>query len=177
MEAIKNKNALRVAYHPYTHPEPAERIVHPYLLKEFRNRWFLLGREGNAKRVTNYALDRIKKIRPSHEAFIGNDIFDPEQYFNYLVGVSVPEGAAPECIEIKVHKQAAPCVLSKPIHLNQETVRSYKDGRILIRLTLIINYELKSMLLSYGPGLQVRKPKSLRDALKEILSEMMVLYR
>jgi predicted DNA-binding transcriptional regulator YafY len=72
--------------------EPTEKIVHPYLLKEFRNRWFLLGREGDATRVTNYALDRIKKIKPSNEQYLDNDLFNAFQYFNHLIGVSVPEG-------------------------------------------------------------------------------------
>ena len=177
MEAIKNKNVLKVRYQPYSHPEAGDRIVHPYLLKEFRNRWFLLGREGNANRVTNYALDRIKKIRPLNENYIENDLFDPSQYFNHLIGVSVPENAKPENIQIKVYKHAAPYVASKPIHLNQETLRVYKDGSILIKLNLIINYELKSMLLSYGSGLEIKKPKSLRDELAEALKKMLALYR
>lgn len=137
----------------------------------------LLGREGNATRVTNYALDRIKKIRPSDQGYKENDLFDPTQYFNHLIGVSVPEGASPEEIEIKIHKSAAPYVLSKPIQFNQETLKRYKDGSLLIGLKLIINYELKSVLLSYGPGLEVRKPRSLRQALSELLDEMAALYR
>lgn len=177
MEAIRTRNVLKVTYHPYTHLQPAERIVHPYLLKEFRNRWFLLGREGTANRVTNYALDRIKKIGLSNEDYIENNLFDPSQYFDHLIGVSVPEGSKPENIELKVNKQATPYVLSKPIHSNQETLKTYRDGSILIGMNLIINYELKSMLLSYGPGLEIRKPKSLRDELKVILTEMLRGYK
>jgi predicted DNA-binding transcriptional regulator YafY len=177
LEALKSKTALRITYQPYSHPDAAERVVHPYLLKEFRNRWFLLGREGNASRVTNYSLDRVKRIRPSGELYIENDLFDPAQYFNHLIGVSVPEGATPEDIDIKVYKQAAPYVRSKPIHMNQEVLSEYKDGSILVRLKLIINYELKSVLLSYGPGLVVRKPKLLKETLRDLLEETAKLYR
>lgn len=177
MEALKGRTTLRITYQPYSRPQATDSIVHPYLLKEFRNRWFLLGREGNATRVTNYALDRIKKIRPSHEKFIENDLFDPTDYFKHLIGVSVPEGAIPEDIEVKVYKQAAPYVRSKPIHLNQEVVRQYKDGSILVRLKLIINYELKSVLLSYGPGIVVRKPRALRETMQNMLREMGAIYR
>jgi predicted DNA-binding transcriptional regulator YafY len=127
--------------------------------------------------VTNYALDRIKKIKPSNEQYLDNDLFDPFQYFNHLIGVSVPEGAQPENIEIKVHRQAVPYILSKPIHMNQEILKRYMDGSLLIRVNLIINYELKSMLLSYGAGVEIRKPKILRAALKEIVAAMMDLYQ
>ncbi|MEX2231638.1 MAG: WYL domain-containing protein [Cyclobacteriaceae bacterium] len=176
LEAIKSRVSIRIAYQPYLHPTPSERTVHPYLLKEFRNRWFLIGREEGANRITNYSLDRIKKIKPSAEKFIENDFFDPIEYFKHLIGVSVPEGAKPENIEIKVYKQAVPYILSKPVHLNQEKIKDFKDGTILIRLNLIINYELKSILLSYGDGIEVKKPKSLRDDLQLVINGMQAFY-
>jgi predicted DNA-binding transcriptional regulator YafY len=176
LEAIKNKNPLKISYQPYSHPQPSDRIVHPYLLKEFRNRWFLLGREGSANRITNYALDRIKKIKPAPDKFIDNDFFDPNEYFKYLIGVSVPENAKPEKIEIKVYRQAVPYILSKPIHTNQEMIDTLKDGSMLIRLMLIVNYELRSILLSYGDGIEVRKPKGLKAEIKRLTSNMQNLY-
>lgn len=176
LEAIKIKVSIKIYYQPYSHLAPSERVVHPYLLKEFRNRWFLIGREGSANRITNYSLDRIKKIKPSAENFVENDFFDPTEYFEHLIGVSVPEGAKPENIEIKVYKQAVPYILSKPVHLNQEKIKIFKDGTILIRLNLIINYELKSILLSYGDGIEVKKPKSLREDLQLMIKEMLALY-
>jgi len=176
IEAIKSKVSLRISYQPYTKTSPSEKVVHPYLIKEFRNRWFLIGREGNANRITNYSLDRIKKIKSSPETYIENDIFDPKEYFKHLIGVSVPEGAKPEEIWIKVYKQAVPYVLSKPIHFNQEIVKTFKNGTILIKLNLIINYELKSYLLSYGPGLEVKKPTSLREDVDGFVTEMKQLY-
>lgn len=176
LEAIKNKNTLRISYQPYNHSEPSEKIVHPYFLKEFRNRWFMIGREGDAKRITNYGLDRIKKIRPSNQEFLANDLFNPKEYFNNLIGVSVPENAKPEKVKIKVYKQAVPYILSKPIHLNQEVEKRFKDGSILVKLNLIVNYELKSVLLSYGAGVSVRTPKSLRDSMNGLIAEMLDLY-
>lgn len=177
LEAIKERTVIRLSYQPYTHDQATERIVHPYLLKEFRNRWFLLGREGDATRITIYGLDRIKKIRNSNADFIENNLFNPDDYFKYLIGVSVSPDAKPEVIEIKVNYQQAPYVLSKPIHANQEKIKDYKNGDILIRLTLIINYELKSVLLSYNKGICVTKPKTLVTDLKQLLAEMTDLYR
>ncbi|SKC72236.1 helix-turn-helix transcriptional regulator [Ohtaekwangia koreensis] len=176
LEAIKSKNVLRLSYQPYTHPQPSEKNVHPYLLKEFRNRWFLIGREENASRITIYALDRIKRIRPSSVSYVENTLFNPSDYFNNLIGVSIPENAIPEKVEIKVYKHAKPYVLSKPIHLNQEVVRYFKDGSMLIHLNLILNYELKSVLLSYGDGLEIRRPILLREELKKTIMGMAEFY-
>ncbi|MBN8652679.1 MAG: WYL domain-containing protein [Cytophagales bacterium] len=176
LEAIKNKVALRISYQPFTQQQATERVVHGYLLKEFRNRWFLFGREGNASRVTIYALDRIKKIRPATNEYLANDLFDPTTYFKHLIGVSVAEDAIPERLEIKVYKQAVPYILSKPIHLNQEITKKNKDGSILIGLNLIINYELKSILLSYGSSIEVKKPKSFREVVANEIKNLANIY-
>lgn len=176
LEAIQNKITLLLFYQPYSQPQPAEKVVHPYLLKEFRNRWFLFGREGNAERITIYALDRIKNLKPSREAFVDNDLFDSNEYFKHLIGVSIPEGAKPQKIEIKVYPKSVPYLLTKPIHLNQEIVKRFKDGSILIALDLIVNYELKSILLSYMDGIEVKKPLKLRADMKTIISGLSKLY-
>jgi len=175
-EAIQSKVALRLWYQPYSQLQPTEQIVHPYLLKEFRNRWFLFARENKAMRITIYALDRIKKLQLSKEPFTENNLFDPKEYFKHLIGVSIPEGAKPQKIEIKVYPQSVPYVLSKPIHLNQEIIKRFKDGSILITLDLIINYELKSILLSYMDGIEVKKPLKLRADMKSIISGLSKLY-
>jgi len=176
LEATKGRVALRVSYQPYSQLNATERIVHPYLLKEFRNRWFLFGREHEAKRITIYALDRIKKIKPSQQEYVRNDLFDPNEYFKFLIGVSVPEGAKPETIEIKVHKQSVPYILSKPIHFNQEITKKNKDGSMIIRLNLIINYELKSILLSYADGIEIKKPAHFKNEMKRVIGEMKKFY-
>ena len=49
--------------------------------------------------------------------------------------------------------------------LVKEILKKYTNGDVLIRMNLIINYELKSLILSYGIGLIVKKPLSLREEL------------
>jgi predicted DNA-binding transcriptional regulator YafY len=178
MDAIESKVSIKLFYQPFGFNDPLEKVVHPYLLKEFRNRWFLIGREGDLEYVSNFALDRIKKIKASDSPFVPNNLFDPDHYFDALIGVSVPRGAKPEPIEIKINKPSVPYILTKPIHHDsQHTVKENKDGSIVIRLTLIINFELKSILLGYGAGIEVRKPKSLRLEMKQLLKETSALYK
>lgn len=177
MDAIEAKIPIKLSYQPFGSKEAYEKTVHPYLLKEFRNRWFLIGREGEATYITNYALDRIKKIKNSEVTFVENNLFDPDHYFDSLIGVSVPRGATPESVEIKVNKLSVPYILTKPIHHSQTTTKENKDGSIVIQLNVIINFELRSILQSYGPGIQVRKPKSLRLEMKKLLKETSALYK
>lgn len=174
--AVKEKIVLRITYQPFG-KDLREHLVHPYLLKEYRNRWFLIGRSSQGSKAITLALDRIREVRSTREPFAENNLFDPETYFNNIIGVSLPEGEEVQDIIIRVLPGQVPYVLTKPIHFTQETLESLDDGTIRIRLRLINNYELQSVLLSYGAGLEVEQPLALRERMKELFSEACGRYR
>ncbi|MBO9658909.1 MAG: WYL domain-containing protein, partial [Chitinophagaceae bacterium] len=145
-----------------------ESVFHPYLLKEYRNRWFVIGRQEGKKKLINFALDRIKKIRNSSKKYQYNDLHDMSNYFDNLIGVTLPKNGAIDEIEIKVSSIQTPYIITKPIHNSQLIIKEYQDGSVIIRLSLIINEELKSVLLGYGNDIEVLKPASLRENMKTI---------
>ncbi len=175
--AIKFKTPIRVTYQSFRAETSKVCIVHPYLLKEYRNRWFLIGRQGNNTSVTNYALDRIKEIKNSNEIFIENDLFNNDTYFNNLIGVTFPQGQNIEIIDLKISANQVPYIRTKPIHHTQQILREYKNGSLLIRLSLICNYELRSVLLGYGCDLQVLRPIFLRNEIINIFDQGLKLYK
>jgi len=175
--AIRARATLRINYKPYHHPEPAERVFSPYLLKEFRARWFVLGRYENLAMVTNLALDRIVSIRNSSAPYVKNDILDPTAYFDHLVGVSIPPESTVQDVVIRVAPGQAPYVLTKPIHFKQEVINRGEDGTLTLRIPLHVNYELRSALLGYGHDIEVVAPEELRTELSRVLHEAAGLYK
>lgn len=174
--AIKAGISLEIDYQPFNKEEPYYWTIHPYLLKEYRNRWFLIGRFSNMQNLVTIALDRIKKIKPSPEEYISNDLFDSENFFNNLIGITLPEGESVSDIIINVKPKQAPYILTKPIHFSQKVLNTNEDGGIQINLQLINNYELRSVLLSYGADLEVVKPQKLREQMKEAFESGVQLY-
>lgn len=175
-EAIKGKNCLRITYQSFIHAVPKDMVIHPYMLKEFRNRWFVLARAGSNDSISVFALDRIQKIKNSSDTYLDNDLFDPETFFSDVIGPTRPNDAIAQEIMIKVSKGSAPYVLTKPIHASQKVVKELKDGSIILTLYLFINFELRSVLMSYGNGLEVRSPKALRNEMKELFKSTLKLY-
>jgi predicted DNA-binding transcriptional regulator YafY len=173
--AIQSKCSLKIAYQPFGKPLEAI-IIHPYMLKEYRNRWFLLGQREGFASISVYALDRIKKVSNCKTEFKENPSFDPDKYFSNLIGVSLPNNSKVEEIVINVRKNAADYILTKPIHKTQEVVKEYADKSLRIRLFLHINYELKSTLLSYGPDIEVLAPASLRSLMQQSYAEGAKMY-
>src|SRR5260221_3342128 len=61
-QSIKNKEVISLTYQSFKARTPTVFLFHAYLLKEYRNRWFLLGRKSSKEPLVNLALDRIKEI-------------------------------------------------------------------------------------------------------------------
>jgi len=175
--AIKEKLALRIIYKPFSKTESKELIFHPYLLKQYRNRWFVFGREDHNNYVTNLALDRILSIKNSSTSFVENDLFSPDDYFKHLVGVSMPRNSPIEDVVIRIKATTVPYLTSKPIHNLQEVTKTYKNGDVQIKIPVYINYELESTIMSYGKALEVLKPEVLRNNLKELMNELHSIYK
>lgn len=79
-KAIVENIVVLIQYQPFV--EPAQEILfHPYLLKEWKNRWYVFGRNGEHK-VWNLGLDRIVGIAEMpDDTYLINDVFDPSLWF------------------------------------------------------------------------------------------------
>jgi predicted DNA-binding transcriptional regulator YafY len=172
--AIKEKIALHITYQPFV-KDPYEQAVHPYLLKEYRNRWFLIARNNENNMLSTLALDRIKSVKTAKAAYKENGLFDPVTYFNNLIGVTFPDGEEVSNVVLKVKSNQAPYIKTKPIHFTQET-EAADEGSMLVRLKLINNYELRSLLLSYGADVEVLEPSGLREQMKQTFEAGLSVY-
>jgi predicted DNA-binding transcriptional regulator YafY len=175
-DAIREQTVLDINYESFKGPTIRDYVVHPYLLKEYRNRWFLLGRNSSSNKILTLGLDRIKKIKPATQKFIANNLFDPDTFFAKVIGVSIDYNADPVDIILKVNPISVPHVESKPIHKDQQNLRKEDDGSLIIQLNLMINYELKATILGFGDGIEVLQPAVLRDEIKAIHEKSLKQY-
>ena len=167
-ESIINKKALKISYRHFRATEPMEHIIYPYFLKEYNNRWFLFGWSDKNDRIENMALDRMESIKVSANKYRENDCFDADTFFENIIGVTNIKDSPIEKIEILFSKERAPYVLTKKLHHSQET-KTYADGKVLVKLSLVINKELKALILGFGNDIEVKKPSGLRDEIATLL--------
>jgi len=124
-QAIIRKQVLKVAYQAFGAERSSEVEFHPYLLKEYDNRWYMLGRKSSHSAIVNYALDRIQNIEIlPHKYYLENDSFDPENYYKDVIGVTVKEDMQIEEILFRVDNRNAQYIKTKPIHTSQRTLES-----------------------------------------------------
>ncbi|OYU56714.1 MAG: hypothetical protein CFE25_05670 [Chitinophagaceae bacterium BSSC1] len=174
--SIINKRLLKITYKHFNALDSYQIIFSPYFLKEFNNRWFLFGWSEKNNRVENLALDRILEIKVTSGKYVKNEFFEPNTYFKNIIGVTQTSDAEIENIDLLFNKDRAPYITTKRIHESQEILKHYKNGSILIRLSLIINKELKSLILGFGNDAEVINPKTLREEIKINLQNALANY-
>jgi predicted DNA-binding transcriptional regulator YafY len=174
-ESIIRKNLLEITYKSFTARQPNTFKFYPFLLKEFRNRWFLIGSKNNAYPLYNLALDRILEIRNTNQIFSDETGFEAESYYKNVIGVTVNHGAKAEKIILFVVHKHAPYVLTKPFHPSQELIEE-NDYGITITLDVQHNFELEKEILGLGDGIVVLSPDRLRANIFERLNNALDQY-
>lgn len=173
--AIVNKQALIIMYKSFRSENTESIQFHPYFLKQYNNRWFVFGKNHLYEGLQNLALDRILRIDQAKIKYVPNHLIDFQEYFEDFVGVSVRPGLAPETIELKISNTLFPYIESKPMHGSQKIKERHPEFT-RITLYLIPNYELESLLLSYGEGIEVLRPAELRVKIKQRLETAFTQY-
>jgi predicted DNA-binding transcriptional regulator YafY len=175
-QAIIKKVVLKITYKSFTSRDENTFLFHAFILKEFNNRWFLVGKKSAKAPISNLALDRIIAIDYDFQTPYIEEDFDAEKFYKNVVGVTVNTGLNTRKIELWIDAINAPYVVTKPIHNSQRLIKTNDDGSIIIHLLLIENYELERLLLGFGNGLEVIKPERLRNRIKKILEKSIEKY-
>lgn len=176
-QAILKKMVLRITYKSFKARTASEVVFHPFILKEFNNRWFLVGKTSEKKPIATFALDRIIKVDYDLNIPYLDINFNGEEYYKNTIGVTVLREEHVQEIHLKVDKSNAPYVLTKPLHHTQEIIEELEDGSIIVRLYVHINYEFERVILGFGGCIEVIKPRLLRKRIRKNLESAVKLYK
>lgn len=158
-DAIQNKNVIELSYKSFKARKASVIRVHPQLLKEFNNRWFLLASQ-KGKFIT-LALDRMSEIVKLENETYEDFQIDGDVYYKDVVGVTVSNSRA-QRIQFKIDNKNAPYVITKPFHSSQRVIEKTNDG-VIFNIFVQINFELERLILGFGDSIEVMKPLKLRN--------------
>ena len=163
--AIQKKKVVKITYQSFKAQQPADRIVHPQLIKEYNNRWFLLAFV-RGKDIT-LALDRMSAIQVMEDIDYIDYNIDGDKFYRDVVGATVTNSRA-QRIQFWIEKRHAPYVITKPFHRSQRLIEETEDG-VIFNIFVKINFELERLLLGYGDSIEILKPERLRRRIHYIL--------
>lgn len=169
IDAATSHQAVRITYRNYKNcDEEYTVVVHPWYIKQYNNRWFLMAYDAEADRISNYALDRIQNFNVEEDvAYIPNKEVDFEHYFDDVFGVTIPPSDVEKIrVLLQFSKKQYPYIVSKPLHHSQEIVDA--ENRILA-VEVRPTYEFTQLILSFGFDVQVLEPEPFKQ---EILANL-----
>ena len=142
----------------------------PYLLKEFRNRWFLFGSRDRDMRLFSLALDRIVSVEASDEEYRENKDFDAEHFFDDVIGVTKDVGDKAEDVVFWASASQSKYIRTKPLHASQRLLsESEEDRSCVFSIRVVENAEMYSVFMSYGSGVEILEPAGVREKMGEML--------
>ncbi|MFM9910747.1 MAG: helix-turn-helix transcriptional regulator [Chitinophagaceae bacterium] len=176
LKSIVNRKTLLINYKSFKARQPIEIIFFPYLLKEYRNRWFILGKAKKGDAIMNLALDRIELISEIEKEKYQKADFDVSTYYQNAIGVSIMPNQKTDLIILKIFKEHAPYILTKPIHSSQKILKEETDG-IIFSIEVIWNFELERELLGFGEQLMILSPNRLARKIQSRLKNTLSKYQ
>ncbi len=175
LTAIKNKNKVQFEHKGFSSELVKTRRIHPYLLKEYRNRWYLVGKSELKDKVITFGLDRVRNLTILSDKYKKNNCFNPDRFFKYSIGITSNHGS-PSKIIIEAGVLLSKYILSQPLHMSQEYLGE-KNNMHLFSYFLLPTYELKMQILGFGKEIKVIEPKELRDEIREVARSVVALYK
>lgn len=175
-DAIVNERVIEVTYHPFDR-DAYKVVVTPYHLKQYNNRWFLIAKHPDYEILTNFAIDRIEDVVETSKKYVPlAEGFSFEDYYSEVVGVSITDTDVMDVV-LHVTKKALGYIVTKPLHESQSSHPvELEDGRWEVRLKVKDNYELRSLLRSFGEQVEVVGPEDFRKEMKASAEAMFNLY-
>lgn len=165
LKAIENRHAISFTYHSFwvkgtsVYPQ-----VEPLSLKEFRNRWYLVGINAASRKIKVFALERIGELAVTKDVFSYPEDFDVRAYFHNCFGIIRPDVESVQQVRLSFDPHEADYLKSLPLHHSQEILIDNED-EFCIELKINITYDFVKELLGYGSRVKVLHPRSLAQSI------------
>ena len=171
IEAMKSNSAIRITYQSYWREDSNTFDVHPYCVKLFKQRWYVVAFNPCYDQIMVYSLDRIFWLQQQKEKFKLPVDFEPAEFFRDYYGVIAGTKTKKEMVRIKVSAGQANYLRSLRLHHTQEETQR-NDEYSIFTFCLRPEYDFIIELLSKGDDVEVLEPAWLREDMAGKISRL-----
>ncbi len=159
--ACKNKTPVSFTHYSYQKRRFKAVLIHPVLLKEFDNFWYLLGYSESHKALRTFGFDRIYDPMLLNRKFIPTPQEIVNDYYKDIYGVYPFKNQPKQQVAFFATPIVSNYFEAYPIHKSQ-VCEKYDDGCVFI-LQIVPSMELIKLLRSYGSEIEVKMPLWMND--------------
>lgn len=175
--AIKNRFVIELTHQKFWDENSNTRRLKPLALKEFKGRWYLLGKEDTSDILKTFGLDRITDFNVSKKKFEKNNQTDIANMFNNCFGIINPQDQLPEKVILRFTYEQGCFIKTYPLHNSQKIISENENSNVtIVELNLKITHDFIMELMSFGEELTVIKPIKLSKKIKSGLEKTLKMY-
>lgn len=175
LHAIKNRVQIKFHYQKFWEDEISIRVVAPYILKESKNRWYILAKDLKDGKIKSFGLDRLSGLEITNKKFKYPENENLDNRFKNCFGIINPTEESPENIILSFDPIQGKYIKSLPLHDSQQILVD-NEKELRVSLKLYITYDLVMELLSHGAFVKVMQPKSLIEIIKKAHKDSLMQY-
>lgn len=175
LRSITDMVEINFQYYNFAKVKTSQHKLHPYLVREYRNRWYLTGYSPTHERILTFGLDRISNLHVTRKSFQKQRDFNAKKFFYHSFGITVND-LVPVKVELSFSPLEGRYIKAQPIHHTQKILKdNTKEFRISIEV--IPSHELNMQILSYGENVEVIKPVQLRNEIRDTMKQALKQYK
>ena len=175
IDAMRDNRRMCISYKGYNMSDYQDMFIHPYCLRLFKRRWYIIAYSEYSKGNRLFMLDRVRSVEVMTDSFTMPEGFDAEEYFNDIYGVRQTDRSEMTKVVLKVNANRCDLLRNLPLHPSQKEIETTPEYSIF-KVELKPNFDLKQELISYLDALEVLEPVSLRDELRMTIKSMYRKY-
>jgi predicted DNA-binding transcriptional regulator YafY len=175
LHAIKNNLQIKFFYRKFWNDEVKLRTVEPHLLKEFRNRWYVITMEPKGDAIKTFALDRMSDLEITSTKFYKNTKVNIDDVFQHSFGIITGDGEKPQKIILSFDPFQGKYIKSLPLHISQKILID-NDDELRVLLELHLTHDLLMEIRSFGEDVEVIEPASLKKQVIDSLQRTSIQY-
>ncbi len=175
LQSIRKHKRVIISHRKFISTDATAYCIDPYLLREYRNRWYVIAWNEDKGEFRTYGLDRIETIELSDEIFDQQSNFNADEFFVHSFGIS-KISEHPRHIRVRCGRLQYEYLASQPVHSSQELIQLDED-LFELKLHVYLTFELIQFLMGLGPAVEVFEPEELKDLITTQLQKTLKQYQ
>mgnify|MGYP000421577828 CR=1 FL=1 len=174
--AIKQKKEISFEHENYGRDFKKKYTITPLILKEYLNRWYIVGAFNNEGEIRTFGIDRIHNLNTGKLSKIKREKYLKNlNKFKHTIGLTYGD-KEPEKVSLLIDELHVKYLRSLPLHDSQVIHPKNKNNKHQVDFYIYINYEFKTQILKIGTEAEVIFPKHLRSDIKNMLKASLDNY-
>ena len=176
IKAMRDNHVIFISYYSYNSEKYYEFDIHPYFVKGFKKRWYVVAYSPGTDDIRCYALDRMENVIISDKVFKMPKDLEPAEYFKDCFGIINNKDSEVQKVVLKVDAFQSNYIRNLPLHESQKEMKR-TDEYSIFEYHLKPEFDFEQEIFSNMGTMEVLEPQWLREEITQRLKNLTGKYQ